>query len=72
MGRFIRSILVEDTSGAHLILYEYQPVASIFRFRRKPRRLELGEGEPVESIDANNFTITSTGEKLTRAKPPIV
>ncbi len=68
MGNFLRSILVEDESGAQLMLYEYQDRRPVFNFMRKARRVELGTGERVECVDANTFVIVETGESLKRVK----
>ena len=68
MGNFLRSILVEDESGAHLMLYEFQDRKPLFSFMRKSRRVELGTGEHIECLDANTFVIAETGERLTRVK----
>jgi hypothetical protein len=62
----MRSILVEDASGAQFILYEFVdrgPVMSLFR---EQSRFQLDTGEKAEWVDENTFVVVSTGEKLAR------
>ena len=66
MGKYVRSILVEDASGAQFMLYEYldnRPMMSPFR---AGRRFELETGEQAEAVDDNTFELKRTGERLVR------
>jgi hypothetical protein len=63
----MRSILVEDASGAQFILYEFVdggPIMSLLF--REEKRFQLDTGELAERVDENTFAVISTGERLMR------
>ena len=69
MGNYVRSILVEDASGAQFMVYEFAergPVMSLFR---EVTRFELETGEVAIWIDEDTFAVRSTGERLVRVRP---
>ena len=62
MIRYVRSIPVEDASGARFEVHEF--VAR--RWIRTARTFELDTGEPARPIDDNTFALVRTGEPLVR------
>jgi hypothetical protein len=66
VGRYVRSILVEDASGAQFILYEFEVRAPIMGIFGAATRFELETGEQAEIVDENTFAVIATGERLMR------
>ncbi|MEA3080370.1 MAG: hypothetical protein QOD54_38 [Sphingomonadales bacterium] len=64
----MRSILVEDASGAQLMLYEYQDRGPVMSLYRLESRFELETGEQAEVVDENTFVVKRTGERLLRVR----
>jgi hypothetical protein len=62
----MRSILVEDASGAQFILYEFVDRGPIMSLFREEKRFQLDTGELAERVDENTFAVISTGERLMR------
>lgn len=60
---YLRSIPVEDASGARFNAYEFKRG----RFLLKESRFELDTGEILRIVDGNTFEIVATGECLVRA-----
>ena len=60
----MRSIRVEDASGAQFELHEFVIGAWIW----KRHRLELDTGEPARAIDSETFALLSTGEHFVRVE----
>ena len=67
MGSYVRSILVEDASGARFQMHEYLVRERVFDYIRKRRRFTLDTGEHAEIADAHTFRLIRTGETLVRA-----
>jgi len=64
---FVRSIPVEDASGARFKIHEYKILRSWeFGTVAKGRHFELETGETVEAMDPWIFRLASTGEPLMR------
>lgn len=59
---YLRSILVEDSSGAQFVVYEFKRR----RFLGTENLFKLDTGEALEVIDDNTFQILQTGERLVR------
>lgn len=59
---YLRSIRVEDASGAQFVAYEF----SRRRLLRTESRFELDTGEALQIIDDNTFEVIRTGECLVR------
>lgn len=66
MESYSGRILVEDAEGSHFYVHEYRGRRTFL----PTRRYVLETGEPVHRVDARTFTITATGEKLTRVDDP--
>ncbi len=66
VGSYVRSVLVEDASGAQFQIHEYLMREPVFGYARKRRRFELDTGEPAELADGRTFRIVGTGETLVR------
>jgi hypothetical protein len=64
----VRSIPVEDVSGAQFELHEYLIQKPVFGFTRRGRRFVLDTGEEAQPVDANTFALIGTGERFCRAK----
>lgn len=62
MRQYVRSIRVEDASGAEFELHEFVGRGWI----RKRRIFELDTGEPVRRIDDDTFALVSTDERFVR------
>ena len=62
MRKYLRSILVEDASGAQFVAFEFRQR----RFLKRQSHFELDTGEPLEFVDNNTFEIARTGERLVR------
>lgn len=62
MRHYVRSILVEDVSGARFQLHEY----AVRRLIRVRRYFELDTGELARPFDGNTFVLARTGEHLLR------
>jgi hypothetical protein len=58
----VRSIRVEDASGAQFELHEFLARGLI----RSTRVFELDTGEAVRLVDADTFALASTGEPFLR------
>jgi hypothetical protein len=71
VGKYLRSILVEDPSGAQFMLYEFAERGPIMSLFRDVSRFELETGEPAEWIDERTFAVRSTGERLVRVEPSL-
>jgi hypothetical protein len=56
----VRSIRVEDASGAQFDVHEFV----IGSFIRRSRYFELDTGEPACLLEDNTFALLSTGEPL--------
>jgi hypothetical protein len=59
---YLRSIRVEDASGAQFVVYEFG--RGLFLIRHS--RFELDTGEALKTIDNNTFEIVTTREYLVR------
>jgi hypothetical protein len=68
VGKYVRSILVEDASGAQFNLYEFLDRRPVLGLARKARRYELETGEAAEPVDDDMFAIVATGERLVRVQ----
>lgn len=68
MGSYVRSILVEDASGAQFQMHEYLVRERVFDYVRKRRRFQLDTGEHAEEADRHTFRVIATGETLVRAQ----
>ena len=66
MGKFVRSIPVEDVSGAQFELHEYVIRKPVFGFTRWTRRFVLDTGEEAQPVDENTFALLGTGERFCR------
>lgn len=66
MTTYVRSILVEDASGAQFMLYEFHDSGPIMSLFREERRFVLDSGELAEVEDDNTFVLKRTGERLVR------
>lgn len=66
MKKYVRTILVEDASGAQFQMHEYLRRERVFRYLRKRQCFRLDTGEPAEIADANTFRLISTGETMMR------
>ena len=65
MGKFVRSIPVEDASGCRFKVHEFE----WWTLLRRMRRFELDTtGERVDYVDENTFAIAVTGERLCRVE----
>ena len=64
MESYVRSILVEDASGAQFQVHEFLLHERVFDYIRKRRHFELDTGEVAEPLDANTFRVKETGEPL--------
>jgi hypothetical protein len=64
----MRSILVEDASGAQFQVHEFIVRERVFDYVRKRRRFQLDTGEPAEEADPHTFRVLATGETLVRAR----
>lgn len=64
MGKFVRSIRVEDASGAQFHMHEFLIREPVFGYVRKRRHFELDTGEEAEPADARTFRVVATGETL--------
>jgi len=62
LSKYVRSIPVEDASGAQFELHEFV----VRRWIRRARLFKLDTGEPVRLVDENSFALVSTGEPLMR------
>jgi hypothetical protein len=62
VGKFVRSIPVEDASGAQFKLHEYRINRRVFGFMRQVRCFVLDTGEMIEPVDASTFALIGTGE----------
>jgi hypothetical protein len=62
--KYLRTILVEDASGAQFELYEYRIRRRTFGLPRP--HFELDTGETAKWVDANTFELTTTGERFVR------
>jgi hypothetical protein len=63
---YLRSIVVEDASGAQFILYEFAERGPLMSLFRQASRFELEPGEVALWVDENTFVVRSTGETLMR------
>ena len=73
MDNVIRAILVRDSHGDELTLYEYGarvPYLARLGLGRGggTTRLALDTGETVERVDDDSFVIVATGERLVRVR----
>jgi len=57
-------VLVEDASGSRVYVHEYRGRRTFRRFNR----YMLDTGEHVRRVDADNFEIVGTGERLVRVE----
>ena len=55
MGKYVRSIPVEDVSGAQFELHEYLIRKPVLGFTRWGRRFVLDTGEEAQPVNANTF-----------------
>ena len=62
LNKYVRSIRVEDASGAQFELHEFV----VPRWIWKARRFELDTGEAACPVDDNTFELVNTGERFTR------
>ena len=68
MSKYVRSIRVEDASGAQFELHEFVAPGRIWT----GRLFELDTGEPARLVDENTFALVKTGEHLVRvAEVPV-
>ena len=66
MRIYVRTIRVEDASGAQFRMHEFVGRRTFFWISRDEPEFELDTGEPARVVDDNTFQLTSTGEHLTR------
>jgi len=64
LKKYVRSIRVEDASGAQFELHEFVIGAWIW----KRQRLQLDTGELARAIDPDTFALLSTGEHFVRVE----
>jgi hypothetical protein len=64
----MRSVLVEDASGAQFILYEFVEPGPLMSLFREQSRFQLDTGEDAQWVDENTFAVFSTGERLARVR----
>lgn len=64
MVEYVGSLVVEDSSGNHLQLYEYRGR----RLFAPIRRYVLDTGEAVKRINFDTYMIATTGEQLIRVE----
>jgi len=64
VGNYVRSVLVEDASGAQFQVHEFLLRERVFDYIRKRRHFELDTGEIAEPVDAKTFRLKATGEPL--------
>jgi hypothetical protein len=62
LRKYVRSIRVEDASGAQFDVHEFVAM----RWIRKARIFELDTGESARLVDDHCFALVSTGEPLVR------
>jgi hypothetical protein len=62
LSKYVRSIRVEDVSGAQFELHEFVVPGWIW----KARQFELDTGERARLVDENTFVLVSTGEHFMR------
>lgn len=62
METYSGRVLVEDASGSRIYVHEYRGRRTFIR----SRRYMLDTGEHVRRVDAHNFEIVATGERLVR------
>ena len=67
MRKYVRSIRVEDASGAQFHIHEYLVRERLFGYVRKRRYFQLDTGERMEQVDPNAFRVVRTGEVLMRS-----
>lgn len=63
---YVRSILVEDASGAQFMIHEYLDGGPVMALFLEQRRFVLDTGEEAEIVDDNTFAVKRTGERLVR------
>lgn len=68
MPRIVRRIRVKDKNGTQFTVVEQEHTELVLGTARKLVRFALETGEPVDLVDANNFSLTSTGKKLRRVR----
>lgn len=68
VGKFLRSIRVEDANGAQFDLHEFLIRERVFGYLRRRRRFVLDTGEPADLVDAETFRLRTTGEVFVRAR----
>jgi hypothetical protein len=66
MGKYVRSIRVEDASGAQFQMHEFLIREPVFGYVRKRRRFELDTGELATRVCERTFAIAASGETLRR------
>lgn len=66
MTSYVRSILVEDASGAQFEMHEFVVRRGVLDYVRKRTRFALDTGEEAEPVDGNTFRLTGTGEAFAR------
>lgn len=62
MEKYVRSIRVEDASGARFEMHEYRSDS----FMMRGRRFQLDTGESAQLMNDNTFKLVLTGEILVR------
>jgi hypothetical protein len=62
LSKYVRSIRVEDASGAQFDVHEFVIGSWLWR----ARRFQLDSGETARLVDHNTFALVSTGEPLMR------
>ena len=62
MREYVRSIPVEDASGARFEVHEFL----VRRWIRRSRLFELDTGEAALIVDGNTFALVRTGERFVR------
>jgi hypothetical protein len=60
LGQYVRSIRVEDASGAQFEVHEFL----VRGFIRRSRYYELDTGEPARLLQDNTYALLTTGERL--------
>jgi hypothetical protein len=71
VGKYVRSILVEDESGAQFMIYEFTESGPVMSLFRQVTRFELETGEVALRVDESSFAVRSTGERLVRVEPSL-
>ena len=67
MGKYVRSIRVEDASGAQFQMHEFLVRERVFGYVRRRRHFQLDTGELAEEADSHTFRVIATGETLVRS-----